>query len=355
MRTYKEILSQKNPIILITGDSLAFNRYGYDPLWRGAGDAFDYGVGMQSWSFALRDRIYFMDSQFVFGDALSFDCDTVSGIDSESPVPNIALFDGKIKTIYPKDKVTFNVNIKSEEIVLYLQHRTDNPSVFDICVDGKLIKKDIDTKGDPSYFAGYSMLQLRLPCNADMENHEISFQNIRGENPKITVAGVGAVYKNIVLNGRGSQCIRFFIENFEERIARHKPDLILLSIIANDRGKNAPTIVASELKELLSMIFGSLPECKLLLLLPPFAHRPSDIESEEKPYTSIRTAELYDRVAEKVCADFKGQQKCDVDIMRISDLFDKDDVSSWRFDNIHLNKQGNKMLLDAIMNRLMLK
>ena len=80
------------------------------------------------------------------------------------------------------------------------------------------------------------------------------------------------------------------------------------------------------------------------------------------PYTSLLTAEAYNRTMEAVCRNlgkdgYNGfglneDRQYDIESMRISDLFDDQDVSSWRFDNIHLNHHGNQVLLDALCKKL---
>lgn len=349
--TYQEILNKKAANILITGDSLSFNRYGYDEETRGANDAFCYGVGIKSWSFKLRDRIYLSDPQFIFGDSLSFNCDTVLGIDNDSDVPNTAMFDGKIKTLLPENDVEFTVSIKSDEIILYLQRRIDFPCIFDIRVDNVLVKKDVDTTGYSDDFAGYGLMLLRLPCNNELELHKIEFVNIRGITSRITVVGAGAVYKNIILNGRGSQCTSFFIDNFEERIAKHNPDLIIISLTANDRILISAEAMESNLTDLFSKIFERFAHCKILFLLPTSSHNPSNLNIDNDSYTSKSTAEKYYLTAEAVCEKLLKAGN-DIDTFRISSLFDDNDVSFWRYDNIHLTPHGNDILLKAICEKL---
>ena len=54
--------------IVITGDSLSYNRYSYDEAWRtNAADCF---VGMDSWSFKLRKSLISNTRGFVYGDEI---------------------------------------------------------------------------------------------------------------------------------------------------------------------------------------------------------------------------------------------------------------------------------------------
>ncbi len=346
---YKEILNKKNPRILITGDSLSYNRYDYDEHPRGNGDAFSYGAGMGSWSFRLRDGIYFSDPEFIFGSEIEFNCQSILGLDNTSETPNTEVFDGKIKTLLPCGDIEFAVPFKSENITIYFQQRIDYPCVFDIFVDDNLAVKDYNNKGDNEFFAGFALVTLPLSCNPDTENHIVRFSNIRGDNPKITVAGVGAKNLNVTINGRGCQCVSFFLENFEERIKKHSADLMIIIIGANDRAYVTPEEFENNLRKLFSEVLKCNPKTKILLLSPTNSHNPEDVNSDESPYTSLKKAEEYNLKAQKVCEELAVDY--DVENFRVASLFNNDDVSSWRFDNVHMNKKGNEILLKALLEK----
>jgi len=356
---YREILNKHGAKILITGDSLSYNRYGYDPKVRNYKDAYDYGVGMQSWSFALRDSIYAEDDSFLYGSDIHFNCKAVDGIDNDSDVPNTAMFNGKIKTLYPEKEVVFDLPIAGTQVVLYLQTRVDHPCVFDVVIDDRVALTDVDTTGDINYFAGYALKILPLSCEYK-EKHTVKFINIRGK--KITVAAAGSCYREITLNGRGGESTDFFIENFEQRIGQYDPDLILLSLTANDRIKIAPNAMRIQLLQLFSMIFSRFPHTKVLFLTPPSTHDPLDPEKDVGGFTSLTAAEVYNRTAQRVCTKMGEDGYNDfgltrdvahnIEVFHISSLFDNDNVSAWRFDNVHLNRQGNDILYLAMLYKL---
>ncbi len=346
---YKQILSKENTRILITGDSISYNRYGYDPSLRLNNDAFNFGAGMGSWSFKLRDSIYFSDPQFIFGSEIEFNCPSILGLSNTSEIPNTEVFGGKIKTLLPNGEVEFVVNIKSDNITLYFQQRIDYPCVFDIFVDGRLAVKDYSNKGDNEFFAGFALVTLPLSCNPNTENHIVRFSNIRGENPKITVAGVGAENKTVTLAGRGNQCASFFIENFEERIARYSPDLLILIIGANDRARITIEDFENDLRTLFTKVYDYNRKCNLLLLLPPNAHNPDDLSCNISPFTSIEKASEYNAVAIRVCEEFSSRY--DIDFFKTPDLFNNEKVEDWRFDNVHLNNFGNEILYNALLEK----
>lgn len=357
---YTKLFERKNLNVLITGDSLSYNRYGYDPEPKT--DATDCGAGMKSWPFRLRDKIYQHDKHFTFANALSFNCETVAGLNSKTP--NTEMFDGKAETLLPNSDVSFNVNIKSDQIVLYFQKRIDCDCTIDIYVDGVLKQEKVDLKGTENDFAGYGPLLLPLPCNTELENHLVEFKNILGENPKITLLGVGADYRKVSLTGRGSQCTSFFLENFEERIGRHNPDFAILILSANDRIFIAPEVLRQQLIELFAKIFETNPNCKILFLLPPNSHR------AEAPYTdgwggshtSLDTCKVYNKLICDVCENLgkplydgftlSADKNYHIDVFSIPDLFDNNDIPRWRIDNIHMTNWGNDRLFDALCEKL---
>ena len=344
----QDIFRKDGATVVITGDSLAYNRYGYDK--KGRHNAQDCGAGLPSWAFALRDRIYGMDPQFALGESLAADCEAVPGLDNDSPVPFTAVFGGRLKTLYPKAEASFAAPIRGSRVVLYLQRRLEGSCVFDVYVDGALAAADVDTAGDPADFAGYGLLVLPLSCE-ERDSHTLSFRNIRGEAPKITVAAVGSRYVNVVLTGKGGECADYFAGHFEERIGAFRPDLLLLSLGANDRGYRTVFAMQEALTVLYEKVFARVPECNVLHLLPPSSHDPEDPEADVMPYCSDQLAEVYNRSIRRLCVRFRDAGR-NIEAFPIYDLFADMEVAEWRFDNIHMNPRGNRVLLEALCEKL---
>ena len=212
MKDYRDIFEKKGANILITGDRIAYNRYSYDDTPRA--NAYNCGIGMESWSFSLRDRILSSSPQFIYGDELNFDCPTVLGIANHSEVPHTAMFQGRIQTIYPQKDVSFEVPIQNDEIILYLQRRMDSPCTFDILVDGNLTVKDINTGGDMEDFAGYGLLPVILPCESSYRTYPVCSPNIWGTTPAITVAAAARRYTNIILHCKGREPVSSFLDYY---------------------------------------------------------------------------------------------------------------------------------------------
>ena len=137
-------------------------------------------------------------------------------------------------------------------------------------------------------------------------------------------------------------------------------DLMIISLVGNDRAIVAPEVMRKDLLELFALIYNNNKDCKVLFLLPPYSHFPSRPDMDSTPHSSIDTANLYNRVTydvvENMGKDWYKQEgltptaKPDVQILAICDLFDKDDTASWRFDNIHMSKKGNDMLFEKLVS-----
>lgn len=345
--TYQEILLRDGARVVITGDSLSYNRYSYDDTPRE--NAFNCGVGLPSWPFALRDWMYTHDPQFLYGEELSFSCRCVPGLDNVSDVPYTAMFGGRIQTVYPAGDVTFTVPVCGEHLVLYFQQRSDAPCTLDILVDGQLVGAGINTTGSPDVFAGYGLLPVVLPCDPSRKEHVITFTNIVGE--KITVAGVGARYTDVHLTGKGNQCVSFFVDHFEERIGRYAPDLLIIILTANDRGRVSVKSMQEDLEALLTLWTSRFPVSKLLFILPPSSHDPENPDSCVSPYTSLEVARTFDKTARRVLSRFQ-EDGFDVDVFELIPLFEGEPVSAWRHDNVHLNQEGNGRVLAALMEHM---
>ena len=347
MNAYQEILRAHGARILITGDSLSYNRYSYDPEARG--EACQCGAGMGSWSFALRDRLITADGSFRYGEEIEFDCESTLGLDNNSDVPFTAMLQGRIRTLYPKGAVHFCLEGNGERIVLYFQRRLDSACQFDVYVDGELAARDVCTEGDPSRFAGYEWMSVTLPCDAKKKSHALCFLVKRGE--KLTVVGAGSSCREVILNGVGGKATEFFLEHFEERIGAYSPDVALLCLGANDRIRIAPAVLRRSLVELFSKIYECNRECRILLITPPTSHLIDSPEEDRMPYVALDTCRVYDRAEELAVEDVR-KQGFFADVLFSREVFDGIDVPIWRADDIHMTQEGNRLLLQAVCERL---
>ena len=350
------MLFMRDPLsVVITGDSLSYNRHGFDPKSRP--NAYDCGAGLPSWSFTLRDRLLALDPAFTLGASIEVDCPYESGLANDCPVPHTAAFGGRIKTLFPKESASFFFPVSGEQIVLYLQRRADAPTVTDIYVDGTLAAKDVDTVGTADDFVGYGLMTVTLRCRRSDAPHKIEFRNLRAPLPKITLAAAGERRISVALSGKGGECTDYFVEHFEDRIGRFSPDLLILSLGANDRGYRTVKEMQEALVSLYGMLFERFPHCRVLHLLPPSAHDPDAPLENVSPYCARERCQTYDRATETVIEDLNRAESTlshtyPIELLRTDRILDPQAVREWRFDNIHMNPHGNRLLLEAVSRHL---
>ena len=69
------------------------------------------------------------------------------------------------------------------------------------------------------------------------------------------------------------------------------------------------------------------------------------------PYVSIDTCRVYDR-AEQLAVEDVQKQSFFADVLISREVFEGIDVPIWRADDIHMTQEGNRLLLQAVCERL---
>lgn len=349
-----QLLQQDGAKIVITGDSMSFNRYDFDPVHRV--NAYDCLPGIASWSFLLRDAIHRNDPSFLHGDeVIVHKCmeDTVLAV-SAMPVYTFP-FDNRALTariFHPDEELIFTTKpgYITEQIILYLGSVPQNTAArFDIYVDGEY-RLTVDNNGDGQPFQGYNPLQIKLPVAAGAE-HEIRLTHWQQsaaipcgtQERTFHLLGIGSRQTEIHLTGQGARTAEWMLEHLHERITFCTPDLVVLIIGANDRAYRTVEQFASELDAVLSGIRQANNRCHIILISPPSAVNESDPETDDIPYTSERKAQQYNEVLRSCAVRY---QCLFVDLLR---FFADIPMQVWRFDNIHFTKKGNSMLAEAMI------
>jgi lysophospholipase L1-like esterase len=392
-----QLLSRDGINVVITGDSLAYNRYDFDAEHRI--NAYDCYPGMPSWSFMIRDVIHQNDKWYAFGDELGYnDCAWVKGNahelvynpDNKSRLSNAVKYSclnhGKASTLFienPEQICSFvykHSNKITNKAVLYMQKRPDRFACnFDIYVDGKLALSEVCTGGKGSRFQGWEPFEIEIPVPGDGKHHEISFQNIRNSlfniksidnnqsnqsceeqinrncESKITIAGVGTKRAKINLTGCGSQTTEFFLNNMKERIMQYNPDLFIFIIGANDRAHLTPEKFDFNLRAIINIIKEKKPECEILLISPPRSEAMEGIEKDKTFKASVGNN------SDVACIEFKSfmdsmykvSKEYNCIFLDLIKLFKDIPTKAWRFDNIHFTKWGNTYVARTILDMIL--
>lgn len=329
--------------LLITGDSLSYNRYDYDETPRTNG--WDCFIGMQSWSFKLRNSFITSAVGFKYGNDLE-----ISGKAIETANENNLIFGKKVSVCEPIDgKIEFKANSDTGSVVLYLQKSPSNYCRFDISVDGKTVKTGVDTYGGDYIHQGYDLIVIELPCDK-REEHIIVFENfehIEENTPYVIIAGVSAEARFANITGQGSRTSKFLLYHFENRIATYKPDIMVLICGANDVLYFSPEKYGENLDRLISKTKQVSPGCKFVTVTIPPSKWISEIIQGEK-YTS---QEQFDALLAKYTAAMgEISEKHGAICVKTEEVFDGISSDIWRFDNIHMSKKGNDMLFEKLVS-----
>jgi len=354
MENLCSLLNTDGTKVLITGDSLSYNRYSFDPIFR-LESSFCY-PGMPSWSTLVLEAIYQNDPFYKFGNDIIINrCKSVVNVLPDCDEPMCMLLRSCTAIIENEEILGFTYSCSTNKIVLYLQKRPDEHSCFfDIYIDGKPCAYNVSTVGDPEKYHGWERFMVVLNVAGDHE-HVVQFQNIKcTDTAYITIAGVGSRVVEVYHSGIGSRTVSFFVENFEERVSKYKPDIFIFSTGANDQVLLSQKQFKDGLQKLTDMILECSPDCKMLFIAPGRSSR-YDLPDSNDPADIIGKAgndrfaylSQYNRIlsehAEKIGAD------C-IDMFK---LFENIPVSEWRFDNIHMTKYGNTILAKQVIHTLM--
>ena len=331
--------------LVITGDSLSYNRYGYLPDARV--NAWDCPVGMGSWSFRICHSFISSAKGFKYADELEFSGETISGI-GEGFDPMDAVFGERVRTVSTKEgKISFKVQSDNGKVVLYLQKRPRNYCRFKASVDGIVHGEIIDTYGDSAFFRGWSVLHVELVCDENKNLHEVVLFDFEyaDDNPKVTVAGVGAELKCAVVTGQGCRTAKFINYHFEQRVANFSPDALVLIFGGNDVLYYSP----EEYKENLEIFFNTMKarfhKCKILTVTIPPSALYSGLTNGVKYETQQDWDENQDKY-NKVMIELS--KKYGAETIITEELFKGIPVEKWRIDDVHMTPFGNDVLFDKV-------
>lgn len=309
--------------IVITGDSLSYNRYDYDPVHRL--NAFDCFPDMGSWPFRLRDTAL-TEGCFEYARNLT-------GINTAS-APN-RIFGEKSVTF--TDTAVFLSERDMPRITLYMQCLPEG-GCFDIYDNGRKVLTDVSFRGNPAFYHGMGYFSVMYTADRNCR-HEVEF---RGSGTG-TLLGFSGFDIKVYLMGQGSRRCDFFVENFYDRIGRFCPSLLVFIIGANDEGSVSHIEFGRNLREVLRLTREVNPECGFVLLTPTDQHNENKPESDESPFFSRASASLFNSEIKSAVCEFGGSY-VDTDA-----LFDRVPLGKWRYDNAHLTRFGSDMLYEYLM------
>ncbi|MBP1988423.1 SGNH/GDSL hydrolase family protein [Paenibacillus eucommiae] len=351
------LLKRGGARVVITGDSLSYNRYDFEEEPRI--DAYDCLPGIRSWSFMVRDEIHRSDEWFRHGGEVPYTHVQAETVFAISALPEFT---------FPFDNRTLTARVfeKEEELVLSYLHHNDTDSAvlflgsvpgdtaakFDIYVDG-VYSQTVDNNGEGQLFQGYNPLYIEIQASSGKQ-HEICFKNweqsaahphASGERT-LHLLGIGSKLSPVYLTGQGGKTAEWLLGNLEARVTAYNPDLVLLILGANDRVYRTLEQFDQELRAVVGGIYASNPQTHVLLLAPPSSVNEQDPLLDDGNYIPDAKAIKYNDMMETIA----GQLGCSY--LDTSKVFAEIPIVQWRFDNVHLTKYGNKVLAAKVLEIL---
>ncbi len=309
--------------MLIIGDSLSYNCYDYDPA--GHWNSYDCHPDMGSWSFCLRDALIKSARGFVFGAELAA---------SQADFSHTVFGD---KALCGLNGVQLSYRQSTDTLTLYLQKHPEGGK-YRVEIDGGFSALEIDFKGEESAYHARAIFHVTLPADPALDTHTVSFV---GEGP-FTLLGVSCEQRETNISGRGSQTVRFFVENFDEWVGKFEFDTLISVLGANDIKHTPLAVFESDYAQLIERARGVSKDAEIILILPPDMSDPDDLDSDRKTYCSKKTATPYMDILRRLADKYR---------LRIVDtwaLFENIPIPEWRFDDVHFNKFGNRLLFEKI-------
>ncbi|MCW4577162.1 SGNH/GDSL hydrolase family protein [Bacillus pacificus] len=341
---FAKIFQEHGTKLVVTGDSLSYNRYDFmpDPVYNG----YECLPGIRSWSFMLHDAIHENDKWFVRSEDLLYRFSNPITVSRNGAADYTFGFSGrytKFAGMGVNEEITFSykhANTKSNMIVIYLPMNPGTTAcTFDVYLNGNKVTTfntyGRETNGTLKDYQGLGLKPIVI--NAPAGEYDIKFSNFNnvhgGDYNEIQVYGIGSKYSPIYLTGSGSKTSAWLLENLQERVIKYEADVVMIIIGANDKKLDTPENFERNLNSIIEKIKAWNVRSKIILMVPPN-------ESTVTESTNKRFADIIRKVSDK----------------RKTFLFDVEKTFrnfnsrlEWQYDSIHLNKRGNTYLANAII------
>lgn len=316
-KDFSYVLSTKSNVV-ITGDSLAYNRY--DFMREPRSNAYECYSGMASWSFLLRDYLIRNQIDFIPARKMRLSPDLPYQYFTECAFSCLVPFmeEGICITLKADEQII----LSEKETYMYLLTDIEKGGTID--VDGERI----NIRGNKDIYGGHEIMRIRLT-----EGKIISID----EEIRLNIIGFSKTGNQVFMTGSGSKTTKWLYENLQERVLKFSPDLLIMIIGANDRSNSN----VQEAHESMSSILKKAG-CETIILTTPHSTTTDpdngNIYVPDEKVTKPFIDNLYSIAYEY-----------GVPLIDLFKFFNGVESSIWRFDNVHFSVKGNQMLYNYII------
>lgn len=355
--------------VVITGDSLSYNNYGFGFAF--AGTAQEANAGIRSWGFLLRDAIHMSDPCFVYGDNIPWHINNPSyaatAINNTNPF--VLPFNNRSLRFVVSNsaaEITLTLNsfhIVNKQIVLHLAHSPGQPGKFNVYYNDNNGGGDVLLPASPIQVGngvgnqGYAPFTLTIPLNTlDCGGRIIlkGFTNVAGAALSTAMAfyvlAAGSKLTNVYTTGVGGTTSEYTNTNFTTLAGQYTPDVLVLCTGANDRVAYGIDRHITALDSIFTKARAANPQVRIIHITTPPAtgmDNPGFYPDTATGFGS--TMREWVSAVERLCRDrnvfFFNQYRFLYDINN-SYLF---------VDGIHLTRNAGRDVFKAIMSEFFSK
>ncbi len=272
--------------VVITGDSLSYNNYGFGFPY--AATAQECNAGLRSWGFMLRDAIHMSDPCFAYGDTIPFHISNPLhvAVAVNNTGSYILPFNNRSLRVVASNAagiITLTVNsfnIVNKQVVMHLAHSPGQPCAFDVYYNDNSGGADIFVQnvvvGNGVDHNGFEPFAITVPVNTLDGAARIIFKNFTDDDLSplsasgaFYVLAAGSKLTNVYTTGVGGTNAEYFVTNYAAKIGAHAPDLLIMCLGANDRLNYTLARHLAALTTIFTNARASNPYVRIILITSP--------------------------------------------------------------------------------------
>ncbi|MEQ9869210.1 phage tailspike protein [Pectobacterium odoriferum] len=319
--------------VVITGDSLGFNGFGYPSSWgvNGAGYATDQPFGISSWSHLLRDALFTATPAYTSIFDLNWISDAQLRVVDNTNLKNISLNAKALVWGFSSTQSLSVFNTYSGAPALII---AKSPASSAVKFDINGVTYD-NTSTDGHYQSCEYMLipAGNNPAEIKIQNVRNALTNVSGGS--ITVYGITHANRNWAkITAKGGYTSAQVLAEYDSLVGAYTPDTVYYIIGANDIDQHVTT---HEFKENIIEFIGRVRaennySSVILISTPPVL---GWSYARIEPYLSV----MRDVAVDKKCS-----------FIDLYNSLENIDPSYWRHDSIHFKRYGDNLVFNIVKN-----
>lgn len=279
------IIQTDNKSVVITGDSLSYNNYGFGFPF--AATANECNPGLRSWGFNLRDAIHMSDPNFVYGDTIPWHISNPSHLACAVNMTGsfILPFNNRsMRWVVSNSAAVLTMSIKctniaTKKVILHLAQDVTAPGRFDVyyqdLVGAETFVQNV-TVGTGTLNNGFTLSTVTIPVNTKDTVARIVLKNFTkvdgtalAGSMAFYVLAAGSKLTTVNTTGVGGVTSEFIDANYASLVGAYAPHILINCSGANDRVSYGIDRHLAALESLFDKARVTNPEVRIIHISPP--------------------------------------------------------------------------------------